>query len=62
MDWINITTVGSAYEVQVSEDGKHYRHRLIVPSMQPHRRDPLGLDDDFESPVVPWVTGQPPKD
>jgi hypothetical protein len=52
VDWINITTLGDEYEVEMSTYGGQYRHRLMTlprPSFK----------DEFLSHTE-WIPGRPP--
>lgn len=50
--WLDITTIGSNYDHQVSECGRYERHRPRTFS-RPH-------STDYQT-ELPWVNGPPPK-
>jgi len=54
-EWVDVSEVGSAYEVQmsISKIGA-YRHRRIV-----HFARVRKLGDPIERPVLPWNEGIP---
>jgi hypothetical protein len=55
-EWVEVTTLGSAYEEQVSMCGKYWRHRPLT--MQ---RLSFLSGDSTCYPDLPWQDGRAPK-
>lgn len=61
-DWADATTVGSAYEVQIStRPGGAARHRPIYPRIRPGLLTKVGEEMTQATPEFPWRPGYPPE-
>jgi len=51
-DWMDVSSIGQAYEVQLNQRNGQYRHRQLMSPPAPGQPRLIGE----------WRTGQPPKE